>query len=950
MTKEELRELKRTGRLKEMLGDAYDSEASFMRTNTTISAVTQDSDSDGEGGTGRNRKGGKSKHGDASKRRQSKAGKGLADAAGGKKKPKKGKPGDGGDEGDESELSGGGKKSKKKKDKGGEEEEDEDEEEDGGEGKRRRGEEGEEGDSDCSYRSEVSEGGTRRKVKVKRIRDADGNVIGYGDPEPLPDEFRGASVLGREGSITGASDDEHNASFKPGELGVLGEGEGEDALGPAGKIPAWKQRREQRRQSRLDAEGIAAATRGSGPDQQQQRTGPEGEDGSASAADRIPSAFSEATTASEDVDLSQMTEEERAAYLAARDVRRKEREERRRAKYGDRYDEIMKKKKLKKEQERKAKEDRQQAEREEKDRREEEKERQEKERLESEKEEAKRRRMSSSLKTSGSLLQKKDKPKSMVTYEKAAPRGLGGPIEKTDRRDIGPSHNDWTKNERRLSREDSSLSTYNKLPSTFQRMKTTDESGKGTRRRMPDRGELIDREKQRQIAEDAKKGLENGDLYEDDDLFELDEGGKLRLRKGKKVDLSKISDDMLRRLGIDPNLSRKEKAKLLKKLLGDDVTVLDGGRPVGFKALDEYDLEDMTDDQLADDPDLDLDTLSGQRRVNVLMRRGGLALREHMQTVMKQSRLMDDQAYRNDLDEKGGSVDFMTHYRLVNPDLLEGYARAFVVEDHDLDTVINLSESKTALEGIPTVNKMTPKQLDYVFRVRNFLLLPLSVCLSVSVSLFSLILSLSHLNFPLSPLSKHLLEMCNLADIERKLDLYMNMFYHNRRSDRDGNYIKADSLKIELIAGGLNWMQQQYIMEKMEVNNFGEISFLDYMCYIPLFLSMHDNIVDNPLDMSDQKYTLPPRTRPPSTQRDMNPLGYPLSRKSSLLMRKQARDLMEGKMNTGGLRPETRDRLQKYSRLPAIKPFRRSSVSSHTNTTSDLSSELTKTTDFFQGQ
>ena len=94
----------------------------------------------------------------------------------------------------------------------------------------------------------------------------------------------------------------------------------------------------------------------------------------------------------------------------------------------------------------------------------------------------------------------------------------------------------------------------------------------------------------------------------------------------------------------------------------------------------------------------------------------------------------------------------------------------------------------------------------------------------------------------------------------------------------------------------------------------GQISFLDYMCYIPLFLSLHDNIVDNPLDMSDQKYTQPPRTRPPSSQRDMNPLGFPLNKKSSLLMRKQARDLMEGRLNAAGFRPETRDRLQRFAR------------------------------------
>ena len=56
------------------------------------------------------------------------------------------------------------------------------------------------------------------------------------------------------------------------------------------------------------------------------------------------------------------------------------------------------------------------------------------------------------------------------------------------------------------------------------------------------------------------------------------------------------------------------------------------------------------------------------------------------------------------------------------------------------------------------------------------------------------------------------------------------MFYHNRRGDRDGNYIKADSLKIELIAGGLNWKQQQHIMNKMEVNNWGEVNV--YIFYL----------------------------------------------------------------------------------------------------------------------
>lgn len=58
---------------------------------------------------------------------------------------------------------------------------------------------------------------------------------------------------------------------------------------------------------------------------------------------KIPSDFSDATT-EDDIDLSKLTPAQRRQYLAEKERRRKEREQRRREKYGDKYDEIMKKK------------------------------------------------------------------------------------------------------------------------------------------------------------------------------------------------------------------------------------------------------------------------------------------------------------------------------------------------------------------------------------------------------------------------------------------------------------------------------------------------------------------------------------------------------------------------------------------------------------------------------
>ena len=58
-----------------------------------------------------------------------------------------------------------------------------------------------------------------------------------------------------------------------------------------------------------------------------------------------------------------------------------------------------------------------------------------------------------------------------------------------------------------------------------------------------------------------------------------------------------------------------------------------------------------------------------------------------------------------------------------------------------------------------------------------------------------------------------------------------------------------------------------------------QVGFLDYLAYIPLFLSMHDKMVDNPFDMSN-KYNPRPLS---GQQRDMNPLGHPLRANSHFL-------------------------------------------------------------------
>ncbi|KAL3311041.1 hypothetical protein Ciccas_010383 [Cichlidogyrus casuarinus] len=268
--------------------------------------------------------------------------------------------------------------------------------------------------------------------------------------------------------------------------------------------------------------------------------------------------------------------------------------------------------------------------------------------------------------------------------------------------------------------------------------------------------------------------------------------------------------------------------------------------------------------------------VTGVQRIRIIMKRGGQTLLDHMQKVVEGSSLKEELA-----PEKASDVDFLASYRLVDPAKIETYARFFVVEDYDnMDGLINYKCCRNALRWIPNMKCVTERQLDYVFDA-----LDVGYQSDISFRMFAVIISLADRVTKM----EDLLEVSNMTDIERKIQLYRNMFKCNTSSDRDKNYIKQEALRVELMAGGLHWDQQNFILEKIPANDYSEISFLDYLCYIPLFLSFHDNITKNPLDMSDNKYTEEIRRRA-SIQRDMNPLGQSLSKDSPFLKKYSSLD------------------------------------------------------------
>lgn len=753
-------------------------------------------------------------------------------------------------------------------------------------------------DSEYSYFSEVSAGGTRTRKRKKRLRDAQGKVIGHASSEAYSSSSYDSDESSYETII-----DEFGRKIrkkKPSKGSERGKG---------------KKKRELLGKTRSDFVG----------------------------------GFSDASTDTEDEpDLDAMTEEERRQYLEAKAKRQAEREKRRREKYGDKYEEIMA------------------------------------QHEENKKQLRKERALKEGLAWDSDEYDDdpdafKKKYKSLVTYEKGASRGLD-PEGKRDGREPGLGHEAWADGKKggkkgaRGAKDGFEADDEGEGPSgdnggrkKGKKGKTTafdadsdgesfiGEDGRRKKKTMKGKDEVIEsdyeyeyeydeqgrikkkkkkyhdgdsgseyeyeydeygnvtRKKVKEGKKDKKHVVRKGSADSDGDYFEKGPDGQIRLKAGKKkIDISKLTADDLRALGIDPTLSKQEIARKLKEKFGEAIRIEKGGEKIGLRGAEDYGSEVGTD-ELADDSDLDTSTLKpGRRRVNILMKKGGIALLDQMKHMIDESSLADKPV----AGEVDASIDYLQHYRLVDHRKLDSYARAFVVEDDDRDFVIAYKDARGALEGVPSIEKITKKQMDYVLKCLN-----IDENTRITFRMFSVVTALCERVTKMDLYSKDLLEIANMADIERKLELYRAIFYCNASSDRDPNYIKCESLMIELIAGGLSWQQQDYIMKQLQPNEYREVSFIDYLCYIPLFLSMHDGICFNPLDMGLNKY---PPTRRVDEQRDMNPLGHPLKRTSAFMMRQRAEELLTGKKpDVEQARKEHGAMLAtagggKYSRLPEI--------------------------------
>ncbi|XP_066931150.1 uncharacterized protein [Clytia hemisphaerica] len=176
------------------------------------------------------------------------------------------------------------------------------------------------------------------------------------------------------------------------------------------------------------------------------------------------------------------------------------------------------------------------------------------------------------------------------------------------------------------------------------------------------------------------------------------------------------------------------------------------------------------------------------------------------------------------------------------------YARAFAIADKDQDQLICISELKEAVLTVGMLDNLPEQYLEYISEV-----LQLDSISKCSFRMFSVICALLEKMKMSSSMTHDIMQGLDLMEVERKITFFRDMFYSNEERGSN-NFINVDQLRLELAAGGLSKEQEEDVLQQIQIDDSGEVSFLDYMAYIPLFISIHNNIVANALDNSRNRY------------------------------------------------------------------------------------------------
>lgn len=220
-----------------------------------------------------------------------------------------------------------------------------------------------------------------------------------------------------------------------------------------------------------------------------------------------------------------------------------------------------------------------------------------------------------------------------------------------------------------------------------------------------------------------------------------------------------------------------------------------------------------------------------QRMRRKQTRRGGM---------MRQRMDSKDDAEDNFIDLRFEDYDWLAKYCILDPKTVTVCKQIF--DEVDENDVGRLTCHQTMVALRASNYKLTDMLEQYMYKVME--LTGYEIENGADYRLFSVLAALSQRITAVEDWMKCLINKMDMKTLETKLFVCKTLWECS--VDAETKTISLDDLCVELRAGGVSYEHEEHVREKLQ--HLRQLDLLDFLTYVPLFIMIHESVIENPLD------------------------------------------------------------------------------------------------------
>eukprot|EP00730_Choanoeca_flexa_P001338 TRINITY_DN10592_c0_g1_i8.p1 TRINITY_DN10592_c0_g1~~TRINITY_DN10592_c0_g1_i8.p1 ORF type:complete len:1087 (+),score=164.07 TRINITY_DN10592_c0_g1_i8:23-3283(+) len=198
----------------------------------------------------------------------------------------------------------------------------------------------------------------------------------------------------------------------------------------------------------------------------------------------------------------------------------------------------------------------------------------------------------------------------------------------------------------------------------------------------------------------------------------------------------------------------------------------------------------------------------------------------------------------DELEYVSSTAGYLSQVTLIDERVEQRYKTVFDKADKRQTGALNEKQLSMALRSVCRP-PLSDKETEFVLRVLD-LMEAQGLKRDVDFKLFTIVAALAERVTKLDDMIKDDIKQIRFDGLDARLKTALDLFYLNDHQHK--GYISKEQLSVEFTAGSLTEAHQAELISHFKKQGIINMSFLDFLAYMPLFINIHDNVMKNPLD------------------------------------------------------------------------------------------------------